>query len=384
MSLMPAWPAPDHPSWHNHHDFSPALARILPQAFALLSTNLLADYNQALELVLPFIPQTAVAPQRLRVCYIVASCLAAFDQYDEALVWLDEALDLALLLRDDNAALDLIILRSGLNRALLHVGEAAGDLHTALALLDQKTLESHTTQAGLKLHFTAHLAGFEYYLGRYATAETLVAEARTLARDAYDTHDTHDTRDALLDAATVEWVQTHLYRLRGRPEEALRTSLAAATVFTEAGSPISAARAQALVAEVAMDFVAMSPADADRSAFLKLAWPHLSMATSLAHEAHDPVGSLMVRLTRIRYGRLRRSNENRIAMIETVIRKARKLGDIALVAEAFTTLGDELAADGESESALNLYRQVVAMLDGGDFPAVGIEARRALIRASEW
>jgi hypothetical protein len=128
-----------------------------------------------------------------------------------------------------------------------------------------------------------------------------------------------------------------------------------------------------------MDFVPAFQADADRGAILKLAWPHLSMATSLAREAHDPIGRLMTQLTRIRYGRLRQSSENRIAMIENVIRKARKLGDTAVVAEAFTSLGDELLASGEMNSARNLYQQVLAMLDGGDFPAVGLRARRALL-----
>jgi hypothetical protein len=92
----------------------------------------------------------------------------------------------------------------------------------------------------------------------------------------------------------------------------------------------------------------------------------------------------MIQLTRIRYGRLRQSNENRIAMIENVIHKARKLGDPAVVAEAFTSLGDELLASGERDSAHNLYQQVLAMLDGGDFPAVGLQARRALMRGRDW
>jgi tetratricopeptide (TPR) repeat protein len=265
-------------------------------------------------------------------------------------------------------------MRSGLNRALLRTGEAASDLYAGLTLLDQRT-QGAPDQSDLKLHFTAQLAGFEYYLGRYEVAERLLDGARML---------THEVPAALLDAATVEWIQTHLHRLRGRPEEAMRTSLAAATVFTESGSAISAARAQALVADSVMDFVPAFEADADRGAILKLAWPHLSMATSLAREAQDPIGRLMIQLTRIRYGRLRQSNENRIAMIENVIHKARKLGDPAVVAEAFTSLGDELLASGERDSAHNLYQQVLAMLDGGDFPAVGLQARRALMRGRDW
>lgn len=373
MPLMPAWPAPDHPSWHSERDYSFPLAHILPQAFALLGANLRENYNRAATLVLPFVPKTVSAPQRLRVCYVIASYLASDDDYHEALIWLDEALELAYLLEDTPAVLDHIIMRSGMNRALLHTGEAASDLYSGLTLLDQHA-QGAPAQTDLKLHFTAQLAGFEYFLGRYEVAERLLDDARML---------THEVPGALLDAATVEWIQTHIHRLRGRPEEAIRTSLAAATVFTESGSAISAARAQALVADSVMDFVPAFQADADRGAILKLAWPHLSMATSLAREAQDPIGRLMIQLTRVRYGRLRQRSENRVASIENVIHKARKLSDTALVAEAFTLLGDELMSSGETESARNLYQQVLAMLDGGDLPAVGLQARRALTRGRE-
>lgn len=375
MPLMPAWPAPDHPSWRKETNYSQELARVLPRAFALLTTNSVIDYNKALELVLPFVPQVVIAPQRLRVCFIVASSLAAFEANSEALVWLDEAIELAIQGERDDAVLDMLLLRASLYRAISHFSQAAGDMSTGLILLDQQYHEGNAPVTDLKLHFTANLAGFEYYLGHYEVAEQLLDDARMLS---------HDLPAALIEAATIEWIQTHIHRLRRRPEEAIRTSLAAATVFTESGSAISAARAQALAAEAAMDYVSAFRAYADRSAILKLAWPHLSMATNLAREAHDPIGRLMIQLTRIRYGRLRQSNENRIAKIENIIRKARNFGDTALVADAFTSLADELAASGETESARNLYQQVLAMLDGGDFPAVGVRARRALMIPREW
>src|SRR6185437_16123402 len=290
-------------------------------------------------------------------------------------VWLDEAIELAFQVERDDAVLDMLLLRASLSRATSQLSQAAGDISKGLILLDQQSRESNAPVTDLKLHFTANLAGFEYYLGHYEVAEQLLDDARMLS---------HDLPAALIEAATIEWIQTHIHRLRRRPEEAIRTSLAAATIFTESGSAISAARAQALAAEAAMDYVSAFQADADRGAILKLAWPHLSMAMSLAREAHDPIGRLMIQLTRIRYGRLRQSNENRITKIENIIRKAREIGDTALIADSFTALGDELAARGETESARNLYQQVLAMLDGGDFPAVGARARRALMIPREW
>lgn len=375
MPLVPAWPAPDHPSWRDQRDYSRPLAQILTQSFQLISRNRVDAYLRAVELIVPYLSQPVLPPQRLRVCYVLASGLAAIEEYDEALLWLDEPLELAIRLEDTNAVLDLVTLRSALHRAIGQLTGAVDDIQTGLTLLDQAPPEARASRAALKLNFTAHLAGFEYFLGHFDAAEALLAGARELI---------HDAPHALLDAATIEWVQTHLHRLRGRPEEAFRTSLAAATAYTESGSPISAARAQALVAETAMDFAAILPADADRSAFLAFARPHLSMAGSLVQEAKDPAGSGMITLTRVRYSRLGRSNVNRIAQIERVIRRARRLDDVALLAEAYTSLGDELAALGETESARNLYQQVLAMLDGSDIPAVGIRAQQALMRARDW
>lgn len=375
MPMMPAWPAPDHPSWHDYPDYSHSLSPRLRHALSLIGSNSLDAYRQAVDLVLPYLSAPVVAPQRLRVCYVFATSLAAVGEYSEALVWLDEALELATLLEDSNAVLDLILLRSSLNRALLRIRDAAGDLQIGLALLADDVCERNEANAALKLNFTANLSGFEYYLGNFSEAEALIASARELM---------HDAPVATLDAATIEWVKTHLHRMRGRPEEAIRASLAAATAYTESGAPISAARAQILVAESAMDYAMLFPADADRNAMLKFARPHLTLASSLAREARDPAGSGMIVLARVRYSRLRRTNENRIAMTENVIRKARKLDDVALLAEAFTVLGDELAFTGEDESAYNIYRQVLAMLDGSDIPTVGVRARRALMVADEW
>jgi tetratricopeptide (TPR) repeat protein len=375
MDLIPAWPAPDHPSWRHHRDYSPAWSVALFRAFELLAVNRIDAYVRAVDLIKAFLSERVVAPQRLRVCYIMAVGLTSVEVFRESLNWLDEALELAINLEDNRAVLDLILLRSALNRNLLQFAEAAADLQAVLALLDSEPPERQIEHKAMRLVFTVRLAGVEYFLGHYVTAQTYVDIAREL---------THEVPNALLDAATAQWVQTHLYRLRGRPEDALYTALATANAFSETPSPNSAARAQALVAETAMDIAAKLAVFGDSGSFLKLAWRHLRLATDFAKEAQDVLGENMVALARIRYERMRRADTNRIVVIEQVIQIARNEDDIALLAGGVTALADELAARGERESALNYYRQVLALLDGSDVPAVGIDARRALLLDEEW
>jgi hypothetical protein len=340
-----------------------------------MALNRIDAYMRAVDLVRPFLSARVVSPQRLRVCYVLAVGLASVEAFREALPWLGEALQLAIRLEDDSAVLDMILLRSALNRDLLQFAEATADLNAVLALLDSEPPERQAAHTAMRLDFTARLAGFEYYLGHFDVAQTHVDAARELSRA---------VPAAVLDAATVEWVQTHLHRLRGRPEDALYTALAAATAFSEAPTPNSAARAQALVAETAMDIAAKLSVYGDGGPFLKLAWRHLRLAMDFAQEARDALGENMVTLARIRYERMRQADANRIVVIEQVIQVARKEDDIALLAAGMTALADEFAVQGEREAALNYYRQVIAMLDGSDVPAVGIDARRALLCAEEW
>ena len=71
---------------------------------------------------------------------------------------------------------------------------------------------------------------------------------------------------------------------------------------------------------------------------------------------------------------------DRLAILEHQAQAARRLGDVGLLGEAFTALGDELAACGQSEAAQTCYRQVLGILDGSDLRALGAWAWRALHR----
>jgi hypothetical protein len=158
-------------------------------------------------------------------------------------------------------------------------------------------------------------------------------------------------------------------------------------VFIEIGTPAASGRIQSVVADIALDLAETFPPGAHgggaRSAFVTLAGPYIERALGLTRESQDVGGEGMALLAHARYSRARRLNEDRLPAIEGVLRTARRLGDVALLAQAHTALGSELTARHESEAALVCYRQVLDALQGSDVPALGIWAHRAIVHADE-
>lgn len=368
----------DLPAWHSHPDYNEDLALALQSAFdsIYLGVRSIASLQLALDAVRPFKSFKVAPQQRQSLCFVQASCLAELDTYSAAVVWLDEALDLALMGGDTWAAIELLRLRANINRARLKLLQGAADIRDALTLLAALAggPDEHVDPP-LELDLVTMLAGYEYFLGHFDEADNLLAQARLLLPQA----------DAAgVEAGAIEWVYAHLFRARRLPEQALRPALAAASAYTEAGAAISAARAQGLVSEVALDLAELVPPTADRLAFLILARSHLEIATELAQEARDPVGVQLLALTRIRYSRLSRPEEDRVAAIGAVIRESQEVDDdVALRAQAYTAMGDEYVALGQAGTALDWYRQAEELATRAEIPAIALTARRALLRADE-
>jgi hypothetical protein len=80
----------------------------------------------------------------------------------------------------------------------------------------------------------------------------------------------------------------------------------------------------------------------------------------------------------MRYQRLSGANTDRVRSIERLARQAHRLDDHALLAQSFTTLADELMAQGEHGSAATMYRQSLGVLDGSDLRALTIWPWRGL------
>jgi tetratricopeptide (TPR) repeat protein len=380
MLLRPALLWPDRSTWHADPAYSSTVARALRSGFSHIAA---ADaprdnFLWACAEVAPCMNSTMAIPQRVRVFLLFARTLEVEGVYTDALSYVDRALDVAAHDPTSDDFTDLLLYHAKLERARGRYLIAASDLAACLGLLRNR---AHGDEAlidpALHLEILAQLADYEFFLGHLPAAARLVSQAQRLAPSAPHRR---------LDAASIAWVQAHLDRLRGRAWESVQPMLRVESIYAHEAPPISRGRLAYFVAELALDVAARradGPLAAYRAEFLRLARVHLDSAERLAHEANDRGGRGLVQLARVRYSRLYGGNSNRSARIVDVLRLARRLDDDALLAQAFTALGDELAYQGEHERALDCYRQTIGLMDGSDFPVLALPARRRLLLARE-
>jgi tetratricopeptide (TPR) repeat protein len=224
----------------------------------------------------------------------------------------------------------------------------------------------------------AELARFEFYTGHFRRAELRLHQAQRLIPSL--------TEHRELEAANLTWVQAHLDRTRDQSDLALLPAIAVSEVYSRLAPPVSQDRIHVFVAATALDIAAKvenGPSAINRAPFLLLARSHLARTDQLVREAHDRHGRVLAQVMRARYNLLSGHTADRIGALEKAIQMAQRLEDEALLAEGLTALGDEFAARGERESALNCYRQVLQALDGSQIPALGTFAQRALLRDQE-
>jgi tetratricopeptide (TPR) repeat protein len=366
----------DDPAWHNDPGYSPAVAAALLNAYLLISSRSgdIRVYRDAYWCVWPLLSHPTSRRQRMQIAYVLALASSAVDDYQHAVEWLDMALDLAERLGDRGAAVDLLYLRGSAHRAVSRLRKAADDYQTCIMLL-RSLGEETALDTPLLADLVTRLAGFEVLLGRYEHVDERLREAgRLVALDCANS----------IEAATVEWMRALIYRLRGQPDLALRPALTAAGVYAEYGPPASTARLLALVADIALDLAAVrvqNQRDTDR--LMALAESHCERALRLTDDAYDKNGFHVAMLSSARFSRIAGMNEDRISLMEGVLRDAERVGDAALMALALTGLGEEFAARGEAGWARACYRSVVGTLDGTDMPGLASQARRALLMEQE-
>jgi tetratricopeptide (TPR) repeat protein len=374
----PPFLIPDHPDWHAEAGYSPTVARQLTLAYEpiRLGGRSLLSFVRAYAHV-HHLPGAAMSRrQRLHVFHIIALAHAAVADYLEAEHWLDDTLDLADDLDDDGARIEILIVRGSVFRALLLLPDAIANVRACLEIMERLGDGLAPYEPWVQLDLSSQLAGFEFFMAEYEAAEGSIARARALIPA---------TRARALEPASIEWVQALIYRQRGLPAPALVHGAAAAVVYTEQGHPVSASRIHTLVAETALDLAMGLPEGMDRSAQIKLAWPHIQLALQLARETHDETSRGLALLSRARYGRLAGRAEDEIATIERVVRSASWLDDPALLAQALTALGDALAGrEGvAAESALGRYHAALTALRGKNLRALEVWPRRGILRAGE-
>lgn len=366
----------DHDSWRSAPHYSPTTAGILRHAYALLrgGRRELDSYLVVYNLVRPHLNQPMARHQYLRVAYVMALVFAALEDISGAIAWTDKALALTHELAMPGSRVDLLYLRGQCARAIGRLRDSATNHRQALGLYRELISNDEPADPSLEIGLLTQLAGTEFFLGEYPTVRRRLDDAITLRRR---------TRVDPLSAAVVEWMQAHLYRWSRQPELALRPAIFAAEIYTESGSPASASRIQSFTADVQLDFAESLPDGSDRTFAVRAAGDHIAIAQALAYEARDEAAMGLALLSAIRHGRLLGVAEARLASAEDVAHLARRIPDNALLAQAYTTIGDELAALGRLDAALSCYSQVLGMLDGSETPALAVWAQSALHRARE-
>ncbi len=369
---------PDDPSWRTDSRYSTSAARLLVRAYAAIIARKTRpeSYEQALNYARHCLAVAKSPHQRLRACYVLAMAHSSWNNHTAAVHWVDEALGLGFELDDRSALRDLLYLRGAVNTSRLHYRHAAEDHEDCLIMLRaQRNGSTSSDHVAFELTVSTQLAWELLLQSQPEAAERVLAESQALLAN---------KSDLALDAITLQYVQAHIHRFGGMPEEALLPALRAAEIYTEKGSPESASRTQMFASDVVLDLAERAPEGIDRHGFLQMARPHLELAANLAREANDTGAIEMIQLRRARLGRLGSTDENRTRTIEDVVHGAWRRGDSLLLTEGYTTLGDELAARGERESALGCYRRALEVVDTSEHPAAGVWARRALNRDGEF
>lgn len=329
-----------------------------------------------------------VARQRQRALYRLGCTAAAARNQQRASKHFEEALQLALELDELDATAESAFALAGAHRALHRFGAAVSALEIALmALTAAGGTEPDPPPAllGRMADAKLALATCEYVRGHFDAAQHWLEQADALIPRLAKRHAA---------GGSVAATRALLARARGEPEVALRQALVALDL-AEVGHDATLRWARALVVECTLDLAELlpaGPAGATGGTLLALARGYVDdpprLPTPGRQRSDAPPLSLadgVAYLASIRYLRLAGAagTADRLAAYERLIAAAEQPGNEALRGLAFSALGDDLAARGAHTPALRAYEVALQEIDGGDMAAIGLRARRALLRYRE-
>lgn len=380
---------PDLNAFHDADDYSSAVCSTLITAYTALHDDPhdISAYARAIDIVRPTLAMSMAKRQRVRVCYVLGMANAAVGEYQESKRWLGQAVYLASSLAKDvtdpigmSDLLDLLYLRGAVHRGVARYAAMADDYREFLRQIEILGQSPDALEAPFTLEVQIQLSGAQFFLARYDEAGRSLDRARDMF-----THITHLglTSETRLIEGTLEWFQALIDRWRGAPALALNSASRAAHVYRELGAPISAARAQLVVADIRLDLAMREPTEQARRRQVDFAQPLITEGMRLIAESGDPVGRALAQLTETRWSRLAGRSDDRIRSIEGVITLGNELKDVAILTQAYTSLGDELRHQGHAEAGFQRYYQAQSQAKETESPALGVWAQRALLRRSE-
>lgn len=371
--------------WQSEPGYSFGVEYLLDETDGLLNvaraTGAVSDFARAIEYALACVPLQRSPRQSMRVDYVLGCAFEGMGHHTDALENFDEALDIAAELGDSGAYVELAHRAGAVSGQLFQYRDAAAYESLALGRLDVLDV---TSGGPVDVPFTVQAllacAGYEFLVASPASALSHIERARALMST---------IADGSCDETSANWIEALLHRWRGEPERALlvaERAVEALSSFAESATEVmSLGRIHGIVTEIALDIAERYPRGSSaQNRRVRQARHSVREFEQIARSAGDDEGQVLAALARARLNRVVNHNVNRKDAIERALRRSHDLGDIALVTQALTTLGNEFAARGERESARTCFRRAVAQVDGTEMPMMGTFARRALLRDEEW
>jgi tetratricopeptide (TPR) repeat protein len=363
-----------------------AFTPIVNQLHALLrSKHHLEALDQALHQLHQRMPDWLEA----RMLYVLAR--AALEAGESALGWtaMERAAELTPVRADRHALAQVLATRARARRNRTQFGRALTDYARALELL----------------HEVAHRTAGANRGGSFSSAdadlETEILIGQTIG---HFMRGRHELCDALLEraylletpvgrpphprseAGQILWMKAQSARWMGQPWRALELIDAALELLHGSGTLADSGRVFAVSAEIALDCVA---APDDLAAYrlrqnavglLARAERHARLTLDLCRQRGDRPGEHLARLAQVRHGRAVGLDENRLATLDGTIEFAVARGDVSLLVQAYTAVGDELAWQEQWLAAREVYELAEQVASHSEVPVMGHWARLALDR----
>lgn len=373
---------------HLESGFSAAIEDLLVQAASILGPD--AARGPARRAVVRLLTRSLDKPmsahQRQRMLSLLGDAFAASCDHARAAGCFEDALALALEQDDREAAAEVAFALGREHAALQHFGEAVSVLEVCIVTLTgDKGAEDGASPALTVRIVDAMLAltTCEYVRGRFDSAERWLDRADALIPR---------LPNGLAAAGSAAATRSLLARARGQLDAALRHALVALDI-AEQGHNRALRWARALVVESSLDLAERLTGGASGTAgrsLLALARTYVDHPRVPRPRAHRREVAMTLTdgvayLAGVRYLRLVReaSATERLTALEHLIAHAERLHHQALLGLALTALGDDLAARGAEKPALRSYALALKAIKGRDMAAIGLRARRALLRHQE-
>jgi tetratricopeptide (TPR) repeat protein len=366
--------------WRSEREYSESVSFALSSAYQQIKhqQGTVISYARVLTTLEPWVHVRMAAPQRERLYFLLGSAHGALNDYAGAAEYLGFALDLAASRGEMDNMAHLLSLRGMMYRATGRWAAGSADLQECLVGLPESHILRPQHDLGFRLRALRQYADYEFFAAHFDTSAAALREAQALMPYIIEQD---------LEKASCRWAEARLLRQARQPKAALHLALGVVDTFTAEANPATRVRFHLFLANTALDVLETTNLELHSTAYqMYLAHAHeqISLALSLARTTGDVPGEYVVQLAEARHDRLANRKVNRLAAIEVIARAGQWLRDDGLVAQSLTALGDEFVSRNEVQTAINLYRQAIGVLDGSEASYYGLAPLRKLLLAEEW